>query len=412
MWIAIPLAWAWGRREWGTKERNLAKWFLGGLFILLVSLAAHLTRLAPVPEAPRQEVRELFVHFVQTWDFHRRPVEFLSYEVWLNLVGLAVCATFMYKARPSQPERIPLMFRAIMITGFLGLGFGVMTLLPVEWVPPVLVRAMPARLLNLFVIAYPALILGMLVRRDARTAEWLYGALMAALFSISVFFAPLSTPYGVFSLLVGGGVVVAGARFYPSSGHLTNKPPALRTKIEKFVLIFIALSVAPLIPLALLNVNSELLSRLHMKGGGKETYSHDLLLLSSAIADSDSAQYYLKRPILLDVSKLDNLCYAPELLPMTAAMLKHVYGVDLLNAPASAHRSAQLPPGIERNLWEARSLSEWQEVRDKYQVVDVLAPADWRLRLPSGQGRSTSRGPALFYHIPESPESSPDSPPE
>jgi hypothetical protein len=94
-------------------------------------------------------------------------------------------------------------------------------------------------------------------------------------------------------------------------------------------------------------------------------------------ADLDSIQMRTRRPLLLEGITLDRVIYAPQTLPDIAYILQRVYGTDVMNLPAGG-------PGAEwsKELWEARTTDEWQNIAVEFGVTDVITYPGWRLQLP------------------------------
>jgi hypothetical protein len=88
------------------------------------------------------------------------------------------------------------------------------------------------------------------------------------------------------------------------------------------------------------------------------------------------AQLKTRRPVLLDTSGFDGLAYSLEAAPRMIHILRDVYDIDLLTAPAEP------PAESNRRAWERYSLERWQEIRRTYGVTQVLTFRDWHLRLP------------------------------
>ncbi len=100
------------------------------------------------------------------------------------------------------------------------------------------------------------------------------------------------------------------------------------------------------------------------------------------VAGVGSVQMRSRRPVLLEVSALNQLPYVPHSAPAMNQILKAVYGVDLLRGPPDGRRRPGIAPEAPRELWERRSVDEWQELGARFGFTDVLAYRDWQLQLP------------------------------
>ena len=73
-------------------------------------------------------------------------------------------------------------------------------------------------------------------------------------------------------------------------------------------------------------------------------------------------QLRTRRPVLLDAGYLDMLNYMPDLANETEQILRKVYGVDLLHAPAEVWQRThgELLESIGKAAWGGRSPDEWK----------------------------------------------------
>lgn len=408
MWLAVPAGWAWGGKKRAKEILGLSGWFFFGVFITVVSLCACRAYRMPLPAASPQEIKRLLVFFIDVWDGHRTPMDLLSciftYGVFLNFMGMAVCGVVLRKYGHDLPERLRFLLRVLLITGFFALVFMVMThyyaLRPL--MPVFFLRAMPSRLLSVFEMIYPAILLGMLTRKDAKAGEQVYAAVTIILLFISCFFWWLfDTPVTFYFLILGGAVVIASFSLRNSGAGWTRSWPGTASKrIQMFIVLALAavvLALAALSPARLQTMFriTEFRYPFSPIDIRKETSGPDVLLISSKM--DNHMQYYFRRPVLLDVFQLDTLCYVPGCLPAAASILRDIYGIDFFNPPHESRHSGKLSPrGVEKNLWESRSLMEWKKIGRQYQANAVLAPADWKIALPV----EWSMAGAAIYTIP------------
>ncbi len=108
-------------------------------------------------------------------------------------------------------------------------------------------------------------------------------------------------------------------------------------------------------------------------------------------------QLATRRPVLLDGGAMDALTYVPAAAPSTERVLADVYGIRLTAPPFSpSAATGELDDEAGRELWELRTLQEWQAVCRVYGVTDIVTPDDWRLHLPE-----VARGDAwVLYAVP------------
>jgi hypothetical protein len=104
------------------------------------------------------------------------------------------------------------------------------------------------------------------------------------------------------------------------------------------------------------------------------------LLLTAG--DLHLIQLKTRRPVLLDGGGLDGLLYSLEGGPAMERIMREVYGIDLLNPPAEARGSGRIPPLATQQVWQRYTLEQWQEIKRKFGVAQVLTYPDWMLNLP------------------------------
>jgi hypothetical protein len=107
---------------------------------------------------------------------------------------------------------------------------------------------------------------------------------------------------------------------------------------------------------------------------------HGMLLTASTLR---ATQLRTRRPVLLEGPALNQLPYVPESGPSMNHILQSVYGVDLFT-PRSADcaRGGGLEKTSGRDLWESRSLAEWQALARQFGFTQIATFAYWDLKLP------------------------------
>jgi hypothetical protein len=100
------------------------------------------------------------------------------------------------------------------------------------------------------------------------------------------------------------------------------------------------------------------------------------------VAGVSSTQLRSRRPVLLEVSSLNQLPYVPESGPEMNRILRGVYGEDLFAGPQGGQRRPGLAPEAARPLWESRDVAAWQRLGREFGIGQVMAYRDWQLQLP------------------------------
>jgi hypothetical protein len=273
-----------------------------------------------------------------------------------------------------------------------------------SWIPPSrlplpLLMLMPARLLNVNAMVFAALLLGVLVTRrsDPLSAA---AALATAAGLLTARSSLLWTQGGgrfdtLTVLYVAGAAAIALGLLRPTGLGLAKRGAG------RF-----AAAAARVGVIAVAAYAASRVWDLRTRPALYDWTNEPLFALASAetrglvAADSSFhlAQLFTRRPVLLNAGALDTLSYAPESAPAMDRLLRDVYGLDLLNPPATvAPGQGRIPDDFNRRVWEGYSRSRWQEIRRRHNVTQVLTHAGYDLDLPiAAQSRSVR-----LYVIPE-----------
>lgn len=114
------------------------------------------------------------------------------------------------------------------------------------------------------------------------------------------------------------------------------------------------------------------------------------------VAGIGSTQLRGRRPVLLEVSSLNQLPYVPESGPRMNAILREVYGEDLLHQPRGGRRRPGLDAQGARPLWESRDADTWRNLGRKHGFSSVIAYSSWNLQLPA----VATNGKLTLYTVP------------
>lgn len=119
--------------------------------------------------------------------------------------------------------------------------------------------------------------------------------------------------------------------------------------------------------------DNPLLHRVHQGRGA--------LLTGSSIR---TIQLKTGRPVVMDGAAMNQLPYVPESALSMNHILKHVYGDDIL-APRPAwwkRERGGLMDDSGKELWQRRSVAEWQDLARDFGFTEVMSFSHWKLKLP------------------------------
>lgn len=392
VWFAliVALAVVWDFKRLREERRPALAYFLAGCGLSALSLAVQLVFVQDAPPIDPELAGKYLSSFVGFWDGHRRPVDFNSLGVAMNVGALALALIWLTSFVSDVPRSAMFLLRMVAVSAALSLALAFISRMPPEQLPAGLIILMPGRLLNFNALIFPALVLGLIgAYRKTIWGAWLVLFLTPALLltersrlwtwierhgeTIVGRLAPERPADALLVLAVASLAVVVGTRLSPWDKRGWSVGVARVATLG--LLAWVAtetwqLSAQPL-EMFLDRTNNPVFSSA-AKGRGMLVTSANLQLV----------QLRTRRPVLLDGGGLDGLPYALEAGPEMERILRDVYAIDLFNPPEEARGAGAIPRGANRTAWEHYSAAKWQQIRETYSVTQVLAYADWKLALP------------------------------
>jgi hypothetical protein len=361
------------------------RWFAAGAAVAAVSYAIHRWMAPPVPPIDPAEAARFLRAFVPFWDGHRQPVDPGTFGVRLAAGAAIVAAAGSRVFRASLPPGGRLLLRTTAIGGAAGLGLGAWQIVWSSTVPDTVLLAMPGRLLNTTVFAAGAIVIGLagVRRRLTDGLVLLFLAMGLVVSSHSVLWDLIGRrPFRLDPLAVW--TIAALALLVLEWRGRGGEPPvpSIRAGVRAAIAATLAASaVVASVDLArawprraevFRDRTNDSVFAAAARGEGPLLTAGELFLI----------QLRTRRPVLLDGGTLDTLPYALEQGPAMDRILKDVYGVDLFNPPPEARGGGRVPHEFSRRVWEAYPVEQWQHIGRTYGVGQMIAPADWAIRLP------------------------------
>lgn len=155
----------------------MARWFAAGAAVTAVSFVVQQYLSRHVPPADPALTQQLLEAFVADWDNHRFAFPLDHVEWRLGWCALAVFAVAQAWCAKSLPPRSLVLLTVLLISALAGLAMCLLTHFS-AWLPTPLTMAMPGRFINLAVVAFPAVLIGLLLRGRR---DWLERGLLAGL---------------------------------------------------------------------------------------------------------------------------------------------------------------------------------------------------------------------------------------
>ena len=341
IWLAIIAALAFASDLPSVRVNVLPnwRWFAGGATLTAVSLALHLWTGRGVPAIDSSTAARFLATFTALWDEHRQPMGLVHVGVALNLAAVLVGIISLRWISRGLPPSSSFVLRFVIASGLVSFAGIALSWVPPDRLPGFVVVLMPTRVVNVDVMMFAVLVLGLL-----GTYRTVAGRLVLT--------------------SVMGGLLLTSHRL----------PDVLRPQLRT-------------IEVAFRDRTNDALLATAARGKGLLATGGDLHLI----------QLRTRRPVVLDGGGLDGLPYALAGGPEMARILRDIYGIDFFNPPAEAHGIGMIPSSFNRRVWEGYPQDRWEEIRRKYNVTQVMTYNDWTLHLPI----VAQNARYLLYEIPQ-----------
>jgi hypothetical protein len=242
---------------------------------------------------------------------------------------------------------------------------------------------MPQRMLNLNILGFLALLLGLFgCYRDRFEIQLGLVILIVILLLLSLEILPY---YCLFIAMFGGAVALIVLK---SVKPLPVRKPwvagFLSTATIVLLIISILLSVIGLYPPRFKHAKNRISDRTNNGFLNVVSKGQGILLIPmyEGIQPLAWIQLMTRRPILLNPGMIDLLPYALGMGPELDRVLREIYGIELSKPYGKMPHMGGLLVQRNKEVWEARSLKQWSEIRNAFGVTEILTYADWNLRLP------------------------------
>jgi hypothetical protein len=349
-----------GRIFFGWHMPGLAKGAALGACVTLISLAAYF-RTRSGFSAPIDQVA--YDAYLRLWDVHQSHVMTPG-----NAIRIAVAAVVgMTALSVSLALRVARRQSAVLVCVLLLLAFAASTIayyavhLVPQFLPALVLRALPARLLNVQAFVSTPLALGLAIcvadravkNRTTGTFVW-----AARLLPIAVVL-----------------VVVASAAVY-----VLQRREAMSAYAHAVI-------------------ETRLLGKLSPTQEQSERFWRDVqaagvtgLVLTSS-RESAASLYHGHLPIAVYGDAMDFFHYIPQAAGAAARIVTEGYGIPFTDPPPETLHAARLPVDAGRVYWAGLSGDDWCRISRDLGITALVAPTDWPVKLPT-----RVRGPELTLY--------------
>ena len=356
-----------------------------GFVVSIGCLLFQLHLMKDLPKIDAEVAKTYLYQFVKYWGCHRTPL----YQSWesmevMNGLGhifclMSILVAMVFYRKACEEKLLQIILAVIALNGILGLLLGILTHVSPEKLPTFLLILMPGRYINLNNVVLAPLLLGYLVRPDSRLSPNNYSIFLFYL--VASFFSRHHEILMVVYLILL--IYIMKDKRLSAESIKATLPP-----ISDYKKMFVAFLVAFLFINAFSHrfVNNRLID--HINGLWDNTDDEfyaaaaqrtGMMLITG---DCPRVQLKTKRPVLADMSAPNFSTYATESAVGFSRILKSIYGIDINVPPAPKYLHREMPSELYKELWEGRSLEEWQALKREFKLSDVQTDKDWQLHLP------------------------------
>jgi hypothetical protein len=399
-------AWAMGLgmilwERWYTKEalKGILPWFLLGVVFVWIPYQLILLQASELPVVPKEVQTEHLKAFFTHWDFHRQESPLIHPGIALTLMMVAVNAWILRRYPSLLDEQSSRLLKVMTIAGVGGL-IGCFAAHYPQYLPDLINMGMPVRYINLVIMVYPVVLVGVCVKfgDEIPEAKWLLFAYMVYLisFQLVLAFSKLEHIDGKPIHWISWSLLGACVFFIP---FLKKIPLTFNDKWTTYSLRI----VIPIMVIAfslgfrndwkkqlfLLNAPVDRVMEAARAGEG-------MIITHSAM---QLVQLMTGRPVMVNTGGLDQIAHMPATAPAIAEIFDTVYGIDFFDPPDDIKKAkpATLLPQTGFDTWEARSREEWRDIARQYGATQILAIDFAPLDLEVAE----KKGTLILYNLPK-----------
>ena len=164
LWAIFGAGLLWSKTGLRERLRAMCFWLVCGAGVAALSLAVHLVTASDGPTVDPQTAHRYFDAFIRDWDGHRVPVGFFAAGIALNAAGLALSLLWLLKFDRDLPKPALALLWFFAVSAAAGLGGAVISWMPPDQVPRIVMASIPARFLNINSAALGAVLIGLFGR--------------------------------------------------------------------------------------------------------------------------------------------------------------------------------------------------------------------------------------------------------
>jgi len=394
-WILVASIVLMNYQDFRCHVRGIIIPVLTGLSIAFIGFYHQRYLLPGCGRLPSDIKQHFLMCYINYWDAHRQPFNYLSWCEFLGILGTVVSIAVLTcrKNGQSQERFIP---QILLISFILSNILSLASHMPPQMVPSALLMCMPGRYINLNNMLLVPLLLGIsgnaksnLVCKFLFTFFIVFSSLIFIfnvdyknLLSSTIVEYPPPLPdlpkILLLSLMTGLLSVSLCAARRVTAHALYEKRGTVLVYISALIILGVFSWYLSLFPSkdvirenAFLQTRDSVIKAASARSG--------MILVASGL---NSIQLFTRRPILLDPNSIDGYIYNPDCFMRVNDILKSLYNVSILAKPPYGGHQGAIPAGVHKRLWESWGVHDWQEKGEEFGISDILVFPDYALRLP------------------------------
>jgi len=360
-----------------------------GLFISLASFGYYYFFKYDLPhiELSPELIKKYLHAAIYSWGIHRKPVDLMSPGLFINFIVLVLATIYIKYFKTLYQEETRLIFKTSIIYTLVGTVGAILTNLPPQYVPDILLILMPARILNFNVLICICYFFGLLgLAKNSRSIQLLVGFLLLVLVGVPIIFNQnIPQIYSFYSVLITFLLVLflitlRGTRLL----NVMTKTPKFCNSL--YLSVILILLFCPFIVIRNGINNWQYKNNFYFRDKTNDLFYSEVSKGKGILLTSSNCcrliQLKTRRPMLYNGDTFDDLVYMPQLGPTIKDLFQEIHGIDFFNRPKKWGHLYHLHPSAGKKLWEARSKTDWILLAKKYHFSQIVTYHDWNLQLP------------------------------